>query len=237
MPSRCVVFFSPLLSFLPFHALLLIQSPSVTDQHSLQTGKRHLCAMIACLFPLIGTVVLHVVPRSNQGGSLAGLYSASLSLSTLASPLRCLLHLARLQSSIATGYALPSSPLNAFFLLHLLRRSPPLRHTDHVLLTQGPYTTVQTISYANTGASSFRFLSLFRADSSSRCRRIHEEDRYARRSVRRVQRRLLDRVRCSSLSPFSPPFRQRFLTVFPPIVLNASSLLKRLAIVPEWQQC
>ncbi|GAA6038691.1 hypothetical protein JCM8097_002348 [Rhodosporidiobolus ruineniae] len=41
---------------------------------AVKTGKRHLCAMIACLLPLIGTVVLHVVPRSNHSGSLAGLY-------------------------------------------------------------------------------------------------------------------------------------------------------------------
>ncbi|BGP20610.1 hypothetical protein JCM10213_007144 [Rhodosporidiobolus nylandii] len=62
---------------------------------AVKSGKRHLCAMIACLCPLIGTVVLHTVPRSNQGGSLAGLY-----------------------------------------ILYMY---------------WGPYTTVQTISYANTG--------------------------------------------------------------------------------------
>ncbi|GAA5897753.1 hypothetical protein JCM5296_000872 [Sporobolomyces johnsonii] len=41
---------------------------------AVKTKRRHATSMAACLVPLIGTVILHVVPRSNQSGSLAGLY-------------------------------------------------------------------------------------------------------------------------------------------------------------------
>lgn len=39
-----------------------------------KTSWRFLTAQISCLCPLVGTIVLSVVPRSNVGGSLAGLY-------------------------------------------------------------------------------------------------------------------------------------------------------------------
>lgn len=41
---------------------------------AVKTGKRFLVTILGCLFPLAGTIVLHVVPRSNIGGSLAGIY-------------------------------------------------------------------------------------------------------------------------------------------------------------------
>ncbi|GAA6020772.1 hypothetical protein JCM10207_002018 [Rhodosporidiobolus poonsookiae] len=41
---------------------------------SAKTGRRHLIAIISCLPPLVGTIMLHTIPRSNVGGSLAGLY-------------------------------------------------------------------------------------------------------------------------------------------------------------------
>ena len=41
---------------------------------AVKTGKRFIVTVIGCLFPLAGTIILHVVPRSNIGGSLAGIY-------------------------------------------------------------------------------------------------------------------------------------------------------------------
>lgn len=41
---------------------------------AVKTGRRCLIAMIACLVPFAGTVILYTIPRSNTGGSLAGLY-------------------------------------------------------------------------------------------------------------------------------------------------------------------
>lgn len=41
---------------------------------AVKTGKRCLIAMLACLVPFSGTIILYLVPRSNTGGSLAGLY-------------------------------------------------------------------------------------------------------------------------------------------------------------------
>lgn len=39
-----------------------------------KTGKRCLSAIVAVLVPFVGTIILYCVPRSNVGGSLAGLY-------------------------------------------------------------------------------------------------------------------------------------------------------------------
>lgn len=39
-----------------------------------RTGYRLLMAIISCICPLIGTIILITLPRSNVGGSLAGLY-------------------------------------------------------------------------------------------------------------------------------------------------------------------
>lgn len=39
-----------------------------------KTGKRCMSAMVAVLVPFAGTIILYCVPRSNVGGSLAGLY-------------------------------------------------------------------------------------------------------------------------------------------------------------------
>lgn len=39
-----------------------------------KTGKRCLSAIVATLVPFSGTIILYCLPRSNVGGSLAGLY-------------------------------------------------------------------------------------------------------------------------------------------------------------------
>ncbi|KAI5478460.1 allantoate permease [Pseudohyphozyma bogoriensis] len=39
-----------------------------------RTGKRFIVTLLGTLLPLIGTIILHLVPRTNRGGSLTGLY-------------------------------------------------------------------------------------------------------------------------------------------------------------------
>lgn len=39
-----------------------------------KTKQRTLTAAVFAIFPLIGTIILHVVPHTNVGGSLVGLF-------------------------------------------------------------------------------------------------------------------------------------------------------------------
>lgn len=39
-----------------------------------KTQQRTLTALCGALLPLIGTIMLHVIPRSNRAGSMVGLY-------------------------------------------------------------------------------------------------------------------------------------------------------------------
>lgn len=41
---------------------------------AVKTGRRFLVTIIGCLAPFAGVIILYVIPRSNIGGSLAGLY-------------------------------------------------------------------------------------------------------------------------------------------------------------------
>lgn len=41
-----------------------------------RTGQQTYSAMASCIPPFLGTILLYVLPRSNQGGSLAALYLA-----------------------------------------------------------------------------------------------------------------------------------------------------------------
>jgi hypothetical protein len=41
-----------------------------------RSGQHSYSAMASCIPPFLGTILLYVLPRSNQGGSLAALYLA-----------------------------------------------------------------------------------------------------------------------------------------------------------------
>jgi len=41
---------------------------------AVKTGRRFLVTILGCLAPFAGVIILYVLPRSNIGGSLAGLY-------------------------------------------------------------------------------------------------------------------------------------------------------------------